>query len=129
MLSENELDICTRMIAELGSDQPEDILPSLVWVLRNRIEKTIDSLEDRSNIANACDNILREAADHKSRNTNISLSSAEWYRIRAMTYLVWAGDIADRTGGAVACHRHDTNPAWARSRTPTALLGGFLFFR
>ena len=38
MLSKIDLEICVRTVAELGSDQAEEVQTSLAWVIRNRIE-------------------------------------------------------------------------------------------
>jgi hypothetical protein len=130
MLSKTDLEICARTVAELGNDEAEDVRASLAWVIRNRIERLRAALGEAPPIAATCAGILREALpnmhDLPQRNRVVS---ARCPHIEAATSLVWAGDVADRTGGAVACHRHDISPAWARKRTPTALLGAFLFFR
>ena len=129
-LSYSDLEICVRTIAELGGDQPEEVRTSLAWVLRNRFERTISTLGILPGIESACEAVSQEALNqNESTDTMISLPDAEWCRIRALNRLVWSGDLADRTGGAIACHRHDSCPDWAMTRTPTALLGSFLFFR
>ena len=38
------------------------------------------------------------------------------------------GSLVDPTGGAVAFHRIDANPSWARDRLPIAYVGPFLFY-
>lgn len=130
MLNTTELEICARTVAELGRDQPGDVRMSLAWVLRNRFERMMAAIGAPPNIGNACAGILREArGGRRPWPAGSPLPEAEWRRIRAANYLVWAGDVADRTGGAIACHRHDASPAWSRNMTPTALLGSFLFFR
>jgi hypothetical protein len=130
MLNTTELEICARTIAELGCDQPDDVRSSLAWVLRNRFERTMAEIGAPPNIGNACASILREAGrGRKPQAVGSPMPDAEWCRIRAVNYLVWAGDVADQTAGAVACHRHDTSPAWSKTMTPTALIGSFLFFR
>jgi hypothetical protein len=130
MLNKADLEICVRTLAELGKDQVEEVRTSLAWVIRNRIERLRAAFGETPPIAAACEGILREALPgaHCLRQGH-RLCDTEWRRIKAATSLVWAGDMPDRTSGAVACHRHDVNPAWARRRTPTALLGAFLFFR
>lgn len=130
MLSKADLEICARTLAELGNDQVEDVRTSLAWVIRNRIERLSSTVGEMPPVAGACASILREAlqAEHDLSRTP-RLPSPEWRRIKAATRRVWSGHVPDRTGGAVACHRHDASPAWARRRTPTALLGAFLFFR
>ncbi len=129
-LSDSDLELCAYTVAELGSDQPEDVRSSLAWVLKNRLQQAIAGFGNIPNIAGACETVLREAVGRAaSELSRPRVSDDEWRRIRALNYLVWTGDIADRTGGAIACHRHDTAPAWARGRTATALLGSFLFFR
>jgi hypothetical protein len=130
LLCESDLEICARTVAELGADQPEDVRSSLAWVLRNRFEKDSINSDQRTAIGKACHAVLDEAFNRKKYlDQAFSLSEIEWYRIRALNYLVWAGDVTDQTNGAIACHRHDIYPTWAKSRTPTALLGSFLFFR
>lgn len=130
MLNTTELEICARTVAELGSDQPGDVRMSLAWVLRNRFERMMAAIAAPPTIGTACAGILREArGGRKPWPAGPALPEAEWRRIRAVNYLVWAGDVADGTGGAIACHRHDASPAWSRNMTPTALLGSFLFFR
>lgn len=129
-ISKSDLEICARTIAELGADQPEDVRSSLGWVLRNRFERKKANPDRCIAIRTACEAVLDEAFNkQKSLNRDFYISDAEWYRIQALNYLVWAGDVIDQTNGAIACHRHDIYPFWAKSRTPTALLGSFLFFR
>lgn len=129
MLNKADLEICSHTVARLGIDQSEDVRTSLAWVLRNRIEKAKSAFGALPNIANACEIVLNEAVGRGEGIVAAECSSPDWGRIQAATCLVWADGIADLTGGAVACHRHDKNPAWAKHRTPTALLGSFLFFR
>ena len=129
MLNKADLEICAHTVARLGIDQTEDVRTSLAWVLRNRVEKGRCARGSFPNIARACESVLREAAGNDKGLVAADCSGRDWGRIQAATCLVWAGGIADLTGGAVACHRHDKNPAWAKRRTPTALLGAFLFFR
>jgi N-acetylmuramoyl-L-alanine amidase len=38
------------------------------------------------------------------------------------------GSLVDPTGGAVAFHRIDANPSWARDQLPIACVGPFLFY-
>lgn len=38
------------------------------------------------------------------------------------------GSLIDPTGGAIAFHRIDDNPGWARDRLPIAYVGRFLFY-
>lgn len=130
MLTNADLEICALTVARLGTDQSDDVRSSLAWVLKNRFAQVKSSFGTLPDIANACDTVLREALP--SRNPaarDLPIPEAELCRVRAANYLVWAGDVADQTGGAIACHRHDASPAWSRHRTPTALLGSFLFFR
>lgn len=130
MLNKSDLEICSHTVARLGIDQSEDVRTSLAWVLRNRIEKARSAVGLLPNIATACETVLREAIGHGGDGLVVAgCSGQDWGRIQAATCLVWADGIADLTGGAVACHRHDKNPVWAKRRTPTALLGAFLFFR
>jgi hypothetical protein len=130
MLNNTDLEICARTVAELGCDQPEEVRSSLAWVLKNRLEQVKSAFGTLPDIPQACESVLREALPPRRRRGGVlPLSDAELCRIRATNYLVWAGDLDDRTGGAIACHRHDTSPAWSRHRMPTALLGSFLFFR
>lgn len=128
MLSKNDFEICSRTLAELGNDQAEMVRTSLAWVIRNRIEGT--GVTSAEMVAKACETILREAlAPAHDLSRKPRLPRPEWRRIKAATSRVWSGDVPDQTGGAVACHRHDATPAWARKRTATALLGAFLFYR
>lgn len=130
MLEKSDLEICARTLAELGTDQADEVRSSLAWVIRNRIERQRAALGEMPPVAAACETILREAmAGEFPPSASRHLPDADWRRIKAATSLVWAGNVPDCTRGAVACHRHDASPAWARRRTPTALLGGFLFFR
>jgi hypothetical protein len=130
MLSQNDLEICSRTLAELGNDQADLVRTSLAWVIRNRIERMGAASGETPPVARACETILREAlAPASDLSRKPRLPNPEWRRIRAATRLVWCGGVPDQTGGAVACHRHDATPAWAKKRTATALLGAFLFFR
>lgn len=130
MLSKADIEICARTLAELGNDQAEEVRTSLAWVIRNRIEGMRAALGEMPPVAGTCETILREALNaRRDLARDPGLPDPDWRRIKAATSLVWAGDVPDHTGGAVACHRHDASPAWAKKRTPTALLGAFLFFR
>lgn len=130
MLNNADLEICAQTVARLGSDQSDDVRSSLAWVLKNRFEQVKSSFGTLPDITNACETVLREALPSQiAAATDLAMPEAELCRVRAANCLVWAGDVADRTGGAIACHRHDASPAWSRHRTPTALLGSFLFFR
>jgi len=129
MLSTNDLELCARTVAALGRDQSEDVRACLAWVLRNRLEKAASHAPAPA-IPGTCETVLREALGKRApRAEVIAIPDAELCRIRATTNLVWAGDAKDQTGGAIACHRHDASPEWAKNLTPTALLGAFLFFR
>lgn len=128
--SYSDLEISARTVAQLGRDQSENVQSSLAWVIKNRFERILAISSGAPAINMACQAVLLEALGHqRSANRTVCLSSADWFRICALNHLVWAGDVADQTEGAIACHRHDSNPNWAKSRTPTALLGSFLFFR
>ena len=125
-----DIDLCSRVVAFLGGDQPELVRASLNWVIRNRLDP-VGAGPDRSrDLARICREVLWEATglqpcDYEAAN----LSNSEWCRIYAVSCLVWAGDLRDETNGATACHRHDAIRKWARGRTPTALLGSFIFYR
>lgn len=96
----------------------------------NRFKKAVSNLSNNLSIKSTCEAVLSEAIDRNQQRIDaFSLSDSEWFRIQALNYLVWAGDVTDQTHGAIACHRHDIDPFWAKNRTPTALLGSFLFFR
>ena len=127
----SDFDVCAVAIARMGGDQSDNVRASLAWVIRNRLEQLLWRGKRRPPISQACDEVLQEAlgtgATAEARAAN--LPEAEWCRIYALNCLVWSGDVADQTAGAIACHRHDRNPLWARSRLPTALLGAYLFFR
>jgi hypothetical protein len=126
----DDIDLCADTVALLGADQPRTVWASLAWVIRNRAQHAAGLLGKSPEIGSACEEVLSEALEApKLRSGSGGLSGADWCRLRAVNHLVWAGDLGDDTGGALACHRHDRNPLWARRRTPTALLGSFLFFR
>ncbi|MGB0084225.1 MAG: hypothetical protein WBP94_02470 [Rhodomicrobiaceae bacterium] len=129
-LTLDDLDLCADTVARLGGDQPRSIWASLAWVIRNRIECAAAAFGTPPEIGSACNDVLMEAlATPRSQPVSAHLSDLDWCRLRAVNHLVWAGDLSDETGGAIACHRHDRSPLWAKARTPTALLGSFLFFR
>jgi hypothetical protein len=129
-LNSADFDLCALAIARLGSDQADDVRASLAWVIRNRIEQLSLLGDQRPPVSHACDEVLHEALGALDIDvTPESLSQPDWCRIYALNCLVWSGDVADQTAGATACHRHDRNPAWARSRIATALLGSYIFFR
>jgi hypothetical protein len=130
ILTDAELELCARTVGILGGDQNDDIRSSLAWVIRNRIGENTSSFDRTSKISNACEAIVREALDkHDSEQAKEQLPDADLRGIREANYLVWNGKIMDQTRGATSCHRHDKTPVWSRDRTPTALLGAFLFFR
>lgn len=122
-----DLDLCARVIAFLGGDQPEPVRASLNWVIRNRTNAAGD---DPADLGRICRDVIWEATGSRKCSIGAAdLSSSEWCRIFAVSCLVWAGDLKDETNGAIACHRHDAVRRWARTRTPTALLGSFIFYR
>ena len=47
----------------------------------------------------------------------------------ALAASVEAGKIPDRSRGSTRCHRHDTEPIWAISARPRAIVGEFLFYQ
>ena len=129
-ISEAELRLCAHTVALLGHDEKDDIHTSLGWVIRNRVTRNSMLMNDPRKISDACEAVLREALDKSDRiRAEENLSEIDWSSVRAANYLVWKGKVMDQTHGATSCHRHDKNPAWSRQRTPTALLGAFLFFR
>jgi hypothetical protein len=129
LLHDDEMALCVRTIAALALDQDDEIRSSLAWMIRNRIEM-LRAARGRAAVATACDAVLREArAKNGVLPRHPDIPRSEWQRIRSANERVWQGKVADSTQGATACHRHDENPGWARQRTPTALLGEYLFFR
>jgi len=125
-----DIDVCARTIALLGADQPEIIHASLSWVIKNRLNSAAEGHHAMPDLASICRDMLREATGlQQSGLEGANLSNTEWCRIYAVNCLVWAGDLEDETNGATSCHRHDTTRRWARKRTPTALLGPFIFYR
>lgn len=129
-LSSSDFEACALAIARLGGDQSDDVRASLAWVIRNRLQHFLTRGKRRLPVSHACEEVLHEALGGVGAETGPdSLPEAEWCRIYALNCLVWCGNVADQTAGATACHRHDRNPSWARSRLPTALLGAYLFFR
>lgn len=129
LLHDDEIALCVRAIATLALDQDDEIRSSLAWMIRNRIEM-LRTRRGNAAVATACEAVLREAGvknDVLPQHSEIPRS--EWQRIRTANERVWQGKIGDPTQGASACHRHNETPRWARQRTPTALLGEYLFFR
>jgi hypothetical protein len=125
-----DIDLCARAIAVLGGEQPDDVSASLSWVIKNRLNSVAGPRAVLPDLARVCREVLWEAAElQQSGHESANLSNSEWCRIYAVNCLVWAGDLDDPTNGATSCHRHDTIRKWARSRTPTALLGPFIFYR
>lgn len=129
LLRDDEIELCVHTVAALGFDQSDEIKASLAWTIRNRAETLRGQCGDKS-VVKACNAVLHEALtrSHPSKLYR-KLSHREWRRLKNANQLVWQGKVCDSTNGAIACHRHDKNPRWARERTPTALLGEFLFFR
>lgn len=129
LLRDDEIELCVRTVAALGLDQSDEIKASLAWMIRNRAETLRSRCGDKS-VVKACNAVLKEAlARNNPSKLRRKLSHREWRRLKSANQLVWQGKVCDSTNGAIACHRHDRNPRWARQRTPTALLGEFLFFR
>lgn len=125
-----DIDLCSRVVAVLGGDQPEPVRASLNWVIRNRVDAAGARQASPPDLGRICREMLWEATGlRQCSDEAANLSNAEWCRIYAVSSLVWAGDLRDETHGATACHRHDTIRKWARARTPTALLGSFIFYR
>ena len=125
-----DLDPCSQAIALLGSDQPDTIRASLSWVIKNRAHAVADARAALPDLARICREVLREATGlQQCGHDAANLSHSEWCRIHAVNCLVWAGDLEDETNGATSCHRHDAIRPWAKRRTPTALLGPFMFYR
>ncbi|NJM33354.1 MAG: hypothetical protein HC850_00205 [Rhodomicrobium sp.] len=130
-IKSSDLDICAATVAALASDQRHGIWACLAWMIRNRLlALPMGVTQNEHAVSDVCGDIVREALGEDRLLTEASfISTADRCRLYAVNSLVWAGDLDDETGGAIACHRHDKSPSWARSRTPTALLGPFLFFR
>jgi hypothetical protein len=129
-LATSELDCCARTIARIGDDQPEHVRASLAWLIRNRLQFVASSANIQPNVAQTCQEIVCEAVgEPKTPAAEDLLPNVDWCRLFAVTCQVWAGDLPDETGGATSCHRHDRAPAWAKHRSPTALIGPYLFYR
>jgi hypothetical protein len=125
-----DIDLCARVVAFLGGDQPEPVRASLNWVIRNRVDAALASPGSPPDFGQICREMLWEATGLRQCSPKAAnLSNSEWCRIYAVSCLVWAGDLKDETNGAIACHRHDTIRKWARTRVATALLGSFIFYR
>lgn len=129
-LAPTDIDLCARAIGFLAGDQPDTIRASLSWVIKNRLNAVAEACSALPDLARICREMLWEATGlQQSGHERANLSNSEWCRIYAVSCLVWAGDLEDPTNGATACHRHDTIRKWAKDRTPTALLGPFIFYR
>lgn len=129
LLPDDEMALCVRTIVTLAPDQNDEIRSSLAWMIRNRIEMQRAGRGNAA-VATACEAVLREArAKNDVLPQHRKIPRSEWQRIRTANERVWQGKVSDTTQGATACHKHNENPAWARQRTPTALLGDYLFFR
>lgn len=125
-----DIDHSARAIAFLGSDQPDVIRASLSWVIKNRVNAVATVCAALPDLARICRDVLREATGLQQYGLEAAnLSNSESCRIYAVNCLVWAGDLEDQTNGATSCHRHDATRRWAKERTPTALLGPFIFYR
>jgi hypothetical protein len=128
-LDPDDLDLCARAVASIGGDQPDDIRASLAWVIRNRLEWASAACGAIPDLARTCRDVLLEALGPRHGAAHSDLPNREWRRLYALNCLVWTGDLADQTGGAISCHRHDATKKWAKERVPTALLGPFIFYR
>jgi len=49
--------------------------------------------------------------------------------VRRIARRALRGSLLDPTHGAIAFHRVDANPAWARDLLPVAVIGSFLFYK
>lgn len=122
--------VIVRTLAILSYDQNDDIKAALAWTIYNRIASNHASGQKRGAIPQICHMVLSEALSRPARRRAFSLlQQADWPALNAASELAGAETYADPTRGAVHCHRHEFNPAWARRKTPTALLGAFLFYR
>jgi hypothetical protein len=129
-LAPADIDPCARAVACLGSEESDAIRASLSWVIKNRLNTITAGQAALPDLSRICSDMLREATGmQQCGHEPANLSNSEWCRIYAISCLVWAGDLEDGTNGATSCHRHDTTRKWARHRTPTALLGPFIFYR
>jgi hypothetical protein len=125
-----DLDICARTLALMDDGQPDHIRVSLAWMIRNRLIFQATNAETQLCVSRICHDILSEANGYiKSGALQLLRPLPDCGHFRAVTQLVWAGDVLDQTGGATCCHRHDRTPQWARDRAPTALIGPYFFFR
>jgi len=130
MLRKTDIEACTRTLAALDIDKNDDVRTSLAWMLRNRIEQAERDSPGHAPVFDVCNGVLEEAlGERPAKQAKRRLTDADRRHIHSAIRMVWQDGINDRTSGAIACHKHDLTPKWAKNRTPTALLGSFLFFR
>jgi len=124
------------VLAGQSKDESRSSLVALAWTLRNREnfrEKTRkSSYIGRSGMFD-CKATSKAGKLVAVRPWNILAllkfgSGRGCGRSLAIASLVWCGEEADPTAGAIHFHRHDDWPEWANNSQPTALIGNWFFY-
>lgn len=107
---------------------PLSLAEAAALARRLRDEAVGESEEGRVALAWALVNARGESEVGTGAAAGADFSDPAFCRALAALCLVAAGDIADPTCGATRFHAHDEDPAWARRRTPSALIGRHFFY-
>ncbi|MEM8987900.1 MAG: hypothetical protein AAGC95_14380 [Pseudomonadota bacterium] len=125
-----DLALAAGAVARLGFYESDETLSALAWAVRNRLadENMQASAHNAAppSAQNVIDGLLIEAQDRPSRPAvRLNRAGRHFYVVES----VWAGRIADPTGGARCFHHHLAAPSWATDMSPVGLYGRWLFYR
>jgi hypothetical protein len=123
---------CLLMVAKAIHDlgtaaEPEEKL-ALAWTLRNRLRSKAAENEKRDGQKGPSRAQGGEFSPDLNCDFAALLENEDFCALLGLVVAVWLDIIPDPTHGAVACHRHDTFPDWAKFRTVTALIGSQFFY-
>lgn len=137
-----DLETLARSIWGEARGESEEGQVAVAWVMRNRVIAAqafaarlgrAHPLFGDGTLVGACRAPRQFSAwnpgdANAAKLAQVGFEDAAYCRAFAVGCQVWGGLINDPTGGATHYHRHDIEPAWAKSMTPKALIGAHMFY-